>query len=144
MIRKLINPLFCLLVIFAVVVLVARVTVPISHPNPDDPNPPGPVSAAKVLIIEETNPSPPYTPAQFEALSSARIGDIRAWMDTNLGGSHVWDKDLDVSKQDKVWQDGFAKKPETLPCVRYYNGWRWSAGKTFADSAELKKAIGMK
>lgn len=114
-------------------------------PNPDDPNPP-PVSRTKVLIIEETAPNPPYTLKQSQALANARNGDIREWMDKEMGqgSSHVWDKDLDVSKQDKVWQDGFAKKPEALPWVRNYNGRRWNNGQTFADSAELKKAIGMK
>lgn len=116
-----------------------------SKPTPT-PDPPGPISSAKVLIFEETSPNPKYTDAQSLALASARIGDIREWMDKSFGegSNHVWDKDLDVSKQDKVWQDAFNKKPETLPWVRYYNGRRWNSGQTFADSAELKKAIGMK
>lgn len=115
-------------------------------PNPDDPTPPTPVSRAKVLIIEETNPSPKYTDQQSLALNSARTGDIRAWMDEKfgLGSNHVWDQNLDVSTQEKVWQDGFSKKPETLPWVRTYNGRRWNSGQTFADAEDLKKAIGMK
>ena len=134
-----------LALLVVVVVLIAHRYEAISRPNPDDPTP-GPVARTKVLIIEETAPNPPYTKDQFSALANARNGDIRAWMDSTFGegSSHVWDKDLDVSKQDKVWQDGFSEKPKVLPWVRNYNGRRWNSGQTFSDTAGLKKAIGMK
>ena len=116
-----------------------------TSPGPDPGPTPGP-GVARVLIEYESQPTPPYLTEQFRALQTARTGDVQAWMQTNCKDYHVLDKDQDVSKLEKFWQDAVtAAKAKPLPNVSTYNGRRWTVKqKVIADTSDIKKSIGMK
>ncbi len=109
--------------------VVAHLTLPASHPNPN-PDPPGPVGSLRVLIVEETAERSKLPPAQLLALTS---GDVRDYLDGHCAkdaGAPAWrllDKDTDVSNETPEWQSEFAVvKAEAPPAIAIKSGRRWT------------------
>ncbi len=111
MIRTIIHVLnFCLL-IAAVVVITAALTVPIASPKPPV-DPPGPNGSMHVMFL--TDHAKPLTQEQTDVMSAA---DVLDYEQTHCAANgvrrfDVTEKPEDVAHDTQFWRDAFAKHGE--------------------------------
>lgn len=92
-----------------------------------------------VLIIEETSARNELKPGQQAIIASV---PMMRFLDENCKGWRVWDKDTDVTREAKFWQDAMAVERTSVPWLLVWNGRRGASGELPATVDEAKKVIG--
>lgn len=101
------------------------------------PSPPIPVTSLHVLILEETENRNLLPSSQVLIFTSTKI---RKWLGDNGAKWRIWDKDVDATREDKVWQDALKIERGDLPWVIVSDGAKGYSGplpKTVDEMIEL-------
>ena len=121
-------------------------------PDPPDPGPtpgpaPIPAEGLHVLVVYEAQDAKdPVKQKQYNALCSAEVlGYLNA---KNRGGWRIWDKDVNVANEQKLWQDAFKRAKEKMnmmPWIIVSNGkagWEGQLPNTKEEMLTLLKKYG--
>lgn len=121
-------------------------------PIPPDPTPsPAPIPSAgfRVLIVYETADLGKYTGGQLAAIQGNQVRSylIAKCVKENKGqlGYRIWDKDLAVGTEPKIWQDAFARTRATMPWLVVSNGtsgWEGPLPTTVNETMTILKKYG--
>lgn len=124
-------------------------------PTPPGPTPPGPtptpapipVDGFRVLMLYESAEAAKYPASQVAALHSKMVRDYlrEKCVKEDLGGWHIWDKDVDASAMPKHWQDALKRPRTELPWIIISTGKTGYEGPLPADAdktLELLKKYG--
>ncbi len=124
--------------------------VPPIPPLPPKPDPPIPAPGLRVLIVYETADLGKLPAGQLAALYSA---DVRAYLnakcvkgpDGKTAEWRLWDRDISVVGESKLWQDAMARPRKSLPSVIISNGATGYEGplpSSIAETLALLKKFG--
>lgn len=89
---------------------------PVPEPQPVVPIP---GEVLRVLIVEETDERSKLPSSQVALMLS---GDLYQWLTDHKTEWHIWDKDVDVSRESQVWQDAMKIPRQSLPWLIVSNG----------------------
>lgn len=95
-------------------------------PTPDPDNPaPIPADGFRVLIVYESADLSKLPANQQSALFSRKVRDYldsKCVQDGQTKAWRVWDKDIDVVAESRLWQDAMKREKKTLPWIIISNG----------------------
>lgn len=81
--------------------------------------PPIPEPGLHVLIVEETEDRGKVPPSQANIFTSVAL---REYLDSKAKGWRIFDQDVDLRLEAKLWQDAMARDRESLPWIVISNG----------------------